>query len=177
VEQIRERLKRVEDSGRPGLQEPVLRLRRDCARLEGERHQNLPMGLIHGDLFRDNVLLEGNEVCALLDFESASYGCFAYDLMVTVLAWCFGDALAEGLVAELLRGYLSVRSLSEAERGALVTEGAFACVRFATTRLTDFSLRVAEGETPGRDFRRFFLRQDALETGVLTRILDQLSQG
>ncbi len=50
-------------------------------------------GLIHGDLFRDNVLWREGEISALLDFESASRGSRPFDLMVTILAWCFGDSL------------------------------------------------------------------------------------
>jgi homoserine kinase type II len=172
--QIRERLEVVRASRRASLEPAVARLVADCTRLEGRRNPNLPQGLIHGDLFRDNVLLFGDEVSGLLDFESASLGCFAYDLMVTILAWCFDQKFELDLMRALFLGYSSVRPLSRAERDALVTEGSVACVRFATTRLTDFSLRVPEGEPPHRDYRRFFARQDALEGGILEPILAAL---
>ena len=173
-EQIRARLDQVAEAGRPSLLASVERLRSDCSTLEEERSTQLPQGLIHGDLFRDNVLLSGDDVSALLDFESASLGTFVYDLMVTILAWCFGSELDEELVLALLSGYTSVRRLSALERSEMVTEGRVACVRFAATRLTDFSLRVPEGKRPGRDFRRFLQRQDALRSGVLERVLSRL---
>lgn len=135
----------------------------------------LPRGLIHGDLFRDNALVEPGDaperIVALLDFESACRGPYVYDLMVTLLAWCYGDTLDPALARALVAGYESVRPLSAAERASLVSEGAVACVRFATTRLTDFSLRVPEGTPPQRDYRRFLDRLVALEAGALDQAL------
>lgn len=170
-EQIRERLERVRAAGRDELVAAVERLAADCERISALRDTDLPTGLIHGDLFRDNVLLSDDTVSGLLDFESASLGPYVYDLMVTILAWCFGDAFDLELVRAMVRGYETIRPLSKKERDALVTEGCVACIRFASTRLTDFTLRVPCGATPGRDFRRFFARQDALESGVLVRAL------
>ncbi len=91
--------------------------------------------------------------------------------MVTLLAWCYGDELDPNLAGSLVQGYESVRPLSALERENLVSEGSVACVRFATTRLTDFSLRVPAGTPPVRDYRRFLDRLAALETGVLAQAL------
>ncbi len=168
---LMERLSRVTASARPALVEAAARIDQLAARLEPARDGSLPHGLIHGDLFRDNVLISEDRVSGLLDFESASRGPYVYDLMVTLLAWCFTDEMDLGLARALLDGYQSRRPLSSAEKAAMVVEGSIACVRFATTRMTDFSLRVPEGETPLRDYRRFFERLSALESGVLERLL------
>lgn len=124
-----------------------------------------PLGLIHGDLFRDNVLWLGAELCAVLDFESASLGDQAFDLMVVVLAWCFGDQLDEPLARGALAGYRRVRGPVMSPE-ALYEQGRFAAVRFAVTRITDFELRRRDAG-PGvgvyKDFRRFLARWDALE--------------
>jgi homoserine kinase type II len=138
----------------------------------------LPSGLIHGDLFRDNVLWERTpegelQLRALLDFESASFGVFVYDLMVCAHAWCYGAAYDPELVRALFAGYVEERPLSAAEWAALPAQGALAALRFATTRLTDFSLRAPAGQEPKRDFRRFLARLDALEGGVLASIFEQ----
>jgi Ser/Thr protein kinase RdoA (MazF antagonist) len=74
----------------------------------------------------------------------------------------------------LFEGYCSVRALPPREIQALPTEGAIGCLRFATTRLTDFSLRVPDGATPLRDYRRFLERLRALESGVLNSAMAQL---
>ncbi|HSC89245.1 MAG TPA: homoserine kinase [Polyangiaceae bacterium] len=168
------RLETVERSGRAALLAGASRVRALLERLDRERSTELPRGLIHGDLFRDNALVSGDGISALLDFESACAGSYVYDVAVTLLAWCYGDRLDAELAFALLDGYHAVRPLSALEQASLPSEGAFACARFATTRMTDFSLRVGEHETPGRDFRRFFQRLDELDQGALSPLLARL---
>jgi homoserine kinase type II len=131
------------------------------------REDGLPSGVVHGDLFRDNVLFRGEAIAALLDFESVFHGPFVYDLLVTIAAFCFRDAFDLELAGALLGGYESVRPLEERERRLYPVEGALACLRFATTRITDFLLRTAPGEAPRRDYRRFLARLAAIEGGAL----------
>ncbi len=120
------------------------------------------IGLIHGDLFRDNVLWNGGRIAALLDFESASRESYAFDLMVTLLAWCFGDGLDPALARAMAEGYARVRPLPEAEAARLHDEGSFAALRFAITRITDFELR-PRGSGVFKDYRRFLARAEALD--------------
>jgi homoserine kinase type II len=129
-----------------------------------------PRGIIHGDLFRDNVLWQDGEIAALIDFESASAGTFVYDLMVCVHAWCYGDEFRIELVRALFAGSESVRPLSAEEVDALSVEGALAALRFATTRITDYAMRAAPGERPGRDYERFLARLAALDAGALSEV-------
>ena len=123
-------------------------------------------GVIHGDLFRDNVLFRDTGIVALLDFESASVGSYAFDLMVTILAWCFGDGLDARLASAMTEGYLAAVRFppDELARFAqdLYPQGLFACARFATTRITDFELRSRDTGIY-KDFRRFLRRMDAIE--------------
>ncbi len=178
--QIEQRLARVEKSGRADLLPVARDLRAMAEELMRHRCASLPSGLTHGDLFRDNVLIElpGQEkasnaprIAALLDFESASRGPYVYDLMVALLAWCFGSDFDPALVRAMVRGYQEVRSLTDLERSEMIREGCMACLRFAATRLTDFSLRMPAGEAPSRDFRRFLSRRDMLVGGALDRAL------
>ncbi|MEO6603893.1 MAG: homoserine kinase [Polyangiaceae bacterium] len=167
IPDLRERLKRVEAAGRTALLPAVTTIRERLEHYEAERARGLEEGICHGDLFRDNVLWQGPRLSALLDFESACKSNFAYDLMTTALAWCYGSDFDVTLVQALFSGYRSVRAVPAAEVAALRTEGAIACLRFATTRLTDFSLRVPDGATPVRDYRRFLSRMTAIESGAL----------
>jgi homoserine kinase type II len=137
----------------------VARLGADLARLTDR--PIVGQGLIHGDLFRDNVLWQAGEITALLDFESASIGSRPFDLMVTILAWCFGDALDPELARALVDGYTRARPLPEIEAEALHTEGSFAALRFSITRLTDFELR-PRGQGVFKDYRRFLARAATL---------------
>ncbi len=145
---------------------PVERLRRTLRELAAARDSSVPHGLIHGDLFRDNVLWGSErDISALLDFESASRGAFVYDVAVTLLAWCYGDALEASLARALASGYASVRPLADAEKRALYTEARLAAARFTITRITDYAMRGADATGPRvmKDWRRFLARLDALE--------------
>lgn len=169
VADLRGRLERVEQSGRGEFAADVALIRERLAHYEGARlGLAAPRGVIHSDLFRDNVLWTAQgELLALLDFESACYGAFAYDVMVTIAAWCYGESFDLALVEAFLAGYHALRPIVGDEVAALEVEGAVGCLRFATTRITDFSLRVAPGQAPLRDYRRFLARLRAIEAGVL----------
>lgn len=143
---------------------PILQAELD--RAHAARDRKLPRGLTHGDLFRDNVLWnEHDDIAALLDFESACEGTFAYDLTVTLLAWCVGSELDLSLSRALVRGYESVRPLTAAERDGLWAEGCFAALRFTITRITDYALRDRHaGPRVVKDWRRFMMRFETLKS-------------
>ncbi|HET7542995.1 MAG TPA: homoserine kinase [Polyangiaceae bacterium] len=174
IPDLRERLERVEAAGRASLLPAVRTIRERLDHYEAQRAPGLEQGICHGDLFRDNVLWQGSKLRALLDFESVCLNNFAYDLMVTVLAWCYGSEFELGLVQALFDGYRGVRPLPAAEVAALRSEGAIACLRFATTRLTDFSLRVPDGSPPLRQFARFLARMASIEGGALDGCISSL---
>jgi homoserine kinase type II len=170
------RLDRIESSGDVRFASRVPSLREALARVHGARDPELPRGLIHSDLFRDNVLWGSDaRVVALLDFESACDGTYAYDLMVTVLSWCFGDDFDPSLAAALRAGYDSVRPLTEAEKSALCVEGCFGALRFTITRITDYAMRTgAAGPRSVKDWRRFLTRFEKLEALGASRVRELL---
>ncbi|HYP98128.1 MAG TPA: homoserine kinase [Polyangiaceae bacterium] len=174
IPDLRERLERVEAAGRASLLPAVRTIRERLDHYEASRASNLEQGICHGDLFRDNVLWQGPKLRALLDFESVCLNNFAYDLMVTALAWCYGSEFKLDLVRALFDGYRSARPVPAAEVAALRSEGAIACLRFASTRLTDFSLRVPEGTPPVRYYSRFLERMTAIENGALDACIASL---
>lgn len=174
IPDLRERLVRVEASGRASLLPAVRTIRERLDYYEANRATNLEQGICHGDLFRDNVLWQGPKLRALIDFESVCKNNFAYDLMVTALAWCYGSDFNLVLVQALFDGYRSARPLPAPEVAALRTEGAIACLRFASTRLTDFSLRVPDGTPPVREYGRFLARMTAIERGALDSCIASL---
>jgi homoserine kinase type II len=159
------RLDRIAASGDARFSPLAPRLRASLEKVHAGRDRGLPKGLVHGDLFRDNVLWDGREeIGALLDFESACEGTYAYDLMVTVLSWCVDDDLQPRLAREMRDGYEQVRRLSEVEKQGLHAEGCFAALRFTVTRITDYAMRTgAEGPRVVKDWRRFLKRFEILE--------------
>jgi homoserine kinase type II len=160
------RLDRIAASADPRFVPIVPTLRASLERVHRSRDPSLPRGLVHSDLFRDNVLWDRHgEIAALLDFESACRDAYAYDLAVTVLSWCVGDQLQPQLASALREGYERVRPLSEAERRGLHPEACFAALRFTLTRITDYAMRgVAAGPRVVKDWRRFYDRFEMLES-------------
>ena len=101
---------------------------------------NLPKGIIHADLFPDNVFFERNVVSGVIDFYFACLDFFAYDLAICLNAWCFEpDGAFNSTKARLmLSAYRKVRPFSQAEVDALPMLCRGAAVRFLLTRLFDW---------------------------------------
>ena len=125
-------------------------------------------GIIHGDLFRDNVLWQGDRITAILDFEQASGGSLVYDLAVCINDWCWTGAPRLDLAAAIVTGYQAVRPLTEADREALPYEIRAAAARFTITRITDVYL--ARVTNPEKDFRAFLARSEAWRSPALGQL-------
>ncbi len=159
-DEIRRRFQHIAAAADPALQEAVATLGPELDAADRERRPGLPLGLIHGDLFIDNVLYRADgSLAALLDFEQASWGRLAYDVAVTLLAFGFGgDDFDEANTRAFLDGYVSQRSLTQGERAGFAAELRFTCCRFAITRIADVHMRRGAGAPGGKDFRRYLLR-------------------
>ncbi|MDO5059921.1 MAG: homoserine kinase [Neisseria sp.] len=115
-------------------------LREEIAYLDAHSGEHLPQGIIHADLFKDNVLLDGAQVAGFIDFYYACRGNFMYDLAIAVNDWArtAENVLNAELAAAFMAGYESVRPLSEAERAYYPTAQRAGCIRFWVSRLLDF---------------------------------------
>lgn len=127
---------------RPGEVAPDLaaELTGELAVLERCWPQALPQGVIHADLFPDNVFFEGDRLSGLIDFYFACNDFLAYDLAVCINAWCFeGDGSFNITKARrLVSGYAGVRPLSTEELISLPMLARGAAMRFLLTRLYDW---------------------------------------
>ncbi|GHB21870.1 homoserine kinase [Pseudovibrio japonicus] len=128
---------------KPGLAEE---LTEELAELQALWPKELPSGVIHADLFPDNVFYLGKELSGLIDFYFACNDAFAYDVAICINAWCFEpDGMFNVTKARaLLEGYRSVRPFSELEFDNLPLLCRGAALRFLLTRLYDW-LSVPEG--------------------------------
>jgi homoserine kinase type II len=131
------------DSVRPGL----------CADIAAELDAldtcwpgNLPQGVVHADLFPDNVFFLGDNLSGLIDFYFACTDMLAYDVAICLNAWCFEPDHSYNVTKgrALLKAYAGVRALSAAEREALPVLARGAAMRFLLTRLVDW-LAVPDG--------------------------------
>ncbi len=107
----------------------------------------LPTGIIHADLFPDNVFFLGNELSGVIDFYFACNDLLAYDLATCLNAWCFEKDCSYNLTkgTALLAGYQSVRPLCDEEKQALPMLARGSALRFMLTRLYDW-LHGPEGD-------------------------------
>jgi homoserine kinase type II len=127
---------RAEDVA-PGLSATI---EQELDQLEASWPADLPQGVIHADLFPDNVFFLGDALSGLIDFYFACNDAFAYDIAATLNAWCFETDHSFNVTKgqALLKGYQSARSLTVAERQALPLLARGAALRFLLTRAYDW---------------------------------------
>ena len=147
--------RRINDLGQPawaalyGEQRPAAEALReglareiddDLAMLALAWPRRLPAGVIHADLFPDNVFFIDGRFSAAIDFYFACEDALAYDLAICLNAWCFEPDGAFNVTAAraLVAGYQSLRPLSPAERSGLPILAHGAAMRFFLTRLIDW---------------------------------------
>jgi homoserine kinase type II len=112
----------------------------ELAHLEAAWPKNLAQGVIHADLFPDNVFFLGNRLSGLIDFYFACTDALAYDVAVCLNAWCFESDHSYNVTKgrSLLQSYAQVRPLADVERDALPLLARGAALRFLLTRLVDW---------------------------------------
>jgi homoserine kinase type II len=99
--------------------------------------QGLPVGLIHGDLFRDNALFNDNELTGVIDFYHACHDLLVMDLTILINDWCLDvdGSINTNLRDAVMKGYQSVRELTAQELEWLPAMQRISASRFALTRL------------------------------------------
>ncbi|WP_291852020.1 homoserine kinase [Bradyrhizobium sp.] len=125
------------DGVAPGLRDLI---GRELDHLEARWPADLPTGVIHADLFPDNVFFLGDKLSGLIDFPFSCNDLLAYDVAICLNAWCFEPDHAFNVTKAraLLSAYGRERQLSEAEQAALPLLARGSALRFLLTRLVDF---------------------------------------
>ena len=132
---------------------------------------HLPQGVIHADLFPDNVFFPGDKLSGLIDFYFACTDTLAYDVAICLNAWCFEPDHSYNITKGrgLLQAYAKARPLSRQERAALPLLARGAAMRFLLTRLVDW-LAVPPGalvkpKDPLEYFRKLRFHQAVTHVG------------
>ncbi|MGD9867630.1 MAG: homoserine kinase [Hyphomicrobiales bacterium] len=115
-------------------------MEKELASLEDAWPRGLPEGIIHADLFPDNVFFLGDRLSGLIDFYFACNDMLAYDIAICLNAWCFEQDVSFNVTKArtLLRAYNSVRQISKEELEALPVLARGAAMRFLVTRVYDW---------------------------------------
>jgi homoserine kinase type II len=113
---------------------------KELTHLQANWRHDLPQGVIHADLFPDNVFFLGDKLSGLIDFYFACTDTLAYDVAICLNAWCFEADHSYNVTKgrSLLQAYSAVRPLSAEERNALPLFARGAAMRFLLTRLVDW---------------------------------------
>ncbi|WP_455475768.1 homoserine kinase [Bartonella sp. B17] len=127
----------VED---PLLEEFEKKINTELAFLEENWPSNLPTGIIHADLFNDNVFFLNHRLSGIIDFYFACNDFFAYDLAICLNAWCFENDHSYNLTKAhgLIENYQKIRTLVPLELDAMILLARGAALRFLLTRLYDW---------------------------------------
>ena len=112
----------------------------ELTRLESDWPDDLPTGVIHADLFPDNVFFRSGHLSGIIDFYFACTDAYAYDIAICLNAWCFEPDGSFNITKarRLLGSYQTIRDLSEKELKALPLLARGAAMRFLLTRLYDW---------------------------------------
>jgi homoserine kinase type II len=142
-------------------------IEKELAALEKSWPKDLPQGVIHADLFPDNVFFLGDHLSGLIDFYFACTDTLAYDVAICLNAWCFEPDFSYNVTKgrNLLAAYAKVRPLGEREIDALPLLARGSALRFLLTRLVDW-LNVPPGalvrpKSPHEYFRKLRFHQAA----------------
>lgn len=101
----------------------------------------LPKGLIHGDLFWDNILFNENHVAAVLDFEEACRSFFIFDIGMAIVGCCSrNEKINQALVQSLITGYETLRKMTDEERHALRAFTVYAATVTSFWRYRQFNI-------------------------------------
>lgn len=139
-------------------------LAEECAYQEANLFHDLPGGVIHADLFRDNALWQGHELTGVIDFYYACDGAFLYDLAVAANDWCVeaDGAFVQTRLDALVGAYHVMRPITPAEADAWPVVIRAAALRFWLSRLTDWHFPRPGEITHKKDpdtFRRILLQR------------------
>ena len=108
-------------------------------RIKSNWPEGLPKGIIHADLFPDNILFHEGQISGVIDFSFSCNDFLSYDLSICINAWCFKDGEFDiSLSRNLLKGYQKERKLSHAEIEKLPILCSGSALRFLLTRLVDW---------------------------------------
>ena len=118
-------------------------IERNLEVIEDQWPKNIPRGIIHADLFPDNIFFKGSKLTGIIDFYFSCYDFYALEIAICLNALCF-EGKNENLsfnvtkAKKFIEGYSSIRKLTEEEKESLKILCHGAAMRFLLTRVFDY---------------------------------------
>lgn len=135
IEWLKSALASTQHQLSPTQQQKVAAAAEHYVRIE-QSPLDLPRGIVHGDLFRDNALFEGENLTGVIDFYHACEDYLIQDVAIAINDWCMVNGTLDSHKQQaLLDGYGEIKQLLDTELEALPLFRRFAAMRFALTRL------------------------------------------
>ena len=124
-------------------------IERNLNEIENDWPKNIPSGIIHADLFADNIFFKNNKLTGVIDFYFSCHDFYAFEIAICLNALCF-EGINENLsfnvtkAKKFIDGYSNIRRLTEEEKKSLKILSQGAAMRFLLTRVFDY-LNLIEG--------------------------------
>jgi len=121
----------------------IMVIEKNLAEIEKNWPKNIPSGIIHGDLFNDNIFFKSNKLSGIIDYYFSCHDFYAFEIAICLNALCF-EGKKENLSFNVTKskkfidGYSSVRKLTEDEKNSLKILCQGAAMRFLLTRVFDY---------------------------------------
>lgn len=128
-----------------------------------------PRGFIHGDLFYDNLLFNGHELNAIIDFEEACFYYKAFDLGMGIVGMCRdGASIAPAKAKALIAGYERVRTLEKREKTALQLFAEYAATATSCWRYWKYNIQSPTAQNAGKHWEMVRLAEELrkMDTGI-----------
>ncbi len=147
-------------------------LKSRLASMTRQLEASLPMGLLHADLFLDNVLFNGDQMVAILDFEEGCYDVLLIDVAMTIIGCCYTPQHELNLKAahRFLDAYNALRPLTEREREHLGCFVDYAALSIAFWRFRQFNIRRPDVHR-ANTYQEMLTRSNRWETAALHQTL------
>ena len=118
-------------------------IEKNLSEIESNWPKNIPAGIIHADLFPDNIFFKGNKLSGIIDYYFSCYDFYAFEIAICLNALCF-EGKNENLsfnvtkAKKFIDGYSSIKKLTEEEKKSLKILCQGAAIRFLLTRVFDY---------------------------------------
>ncbi len=141
IKEWKDLYKKCEDSNDEKFAKIIKNLKNEISYLEEFWPKNIPTGIIHADLFKDNIFFKDKKISGVIDFYFSCHHFFLYDICIVINDWCFkenGNVFKNEFFNAIIEGYNSKRKLNNSELTVLNTLLRAAAVRILVTRMHDY---------------------------------------